>query len=119
MSQYIQEEKAARKKAWKEGKNVELPGRGKSTIEQIREQYGDDSNSGIVVPLAPFGIPKYDQGERFDLQAREQRWWDTNVTASLGGHGSSPGGHRHCLPGTCGTRACCWPSTHQAGRRCL
>jgi len=69
VSQYIQEEKAARKKAWKEGKNVELPGRGKSTIEQIREQYGDDSNSGIVVPLAPFGIPKYDQGERFDLQA--------------------------------------------------
>jgi hypothetical protein len=25
---------------------------------------------GIIIPLAPFGIPKYDNGERFDLKAR-------------------------------------------------
>lgn len=25
---------------------------------------------GIIIPLAPFGIPKYDNGERFDLKVR-------------------------------------------------
>ena len=25
---------------------------------------------GIIIPLAPFGIPKYDRGERFDLKVR-------------------------------------------------
>ena len=71
VSDYLKEERAAKKKAWREGKNVVMPGQTKSTIDQIREAYGTDneSNTGIVVPLAPFGIPKYDQGGRFDLQA--------------------------------------------------
>ena len=35
--------------------------------------YGEDDvglQGGIIIPLAPFGIPKYDNGERFDLKAR-------------------------------------------------
>jgi hypothetical protein len=35
--------------------------------------YGDEDEGlkgGIIIPLAPFGIPKYDQGERFDLKVR-------------------------------------------------
>eukprot|EP00210_Caulerpa_lentillifera_P004257 g4061.t1 len=32
--------------------------------------YSDEDNElGIVIPIAPFGIPKYDQGERFDLRS--------------------------------------------------
>jgi hypothetical protein len=27
------------------------------------------ANSGLVVPLLPFGMPKYDAGERFDLRS--------------------------------------------------
>jgi hypothetical protein len=33
--------------------------------------YGTDDEGmkgGILIPLAPFGIPKYDNGERFDLK---------------------------------------------------
>lgn len=37
--QYIREEREAREVAWREGKNVQMPGKkGKSTIDQIREQ---------------------------------------------------------------------------------
>ena len=35
--------------------------------------YGADDEGmkgGILIPLAPFGIPKYDNGERFDLKVR-------------------------------------------------
>lgn len=28
-----------------------------------------NSNSGIVIPLLPFGMRKYDEGERFDLRS--------------------------------------------------
>jgi hypothetical protein len=27
------------------------------------------ANSGLVVPLLPFGMPKFDAGERFDLRS--------------------------------------------------
>ena len=48
----------------------------KSTIDQIRESYGETKgskgewaeNGGVILPLAPFGIPKYDNGGRFDLR---------------------------------------------------
>ncbi|EIE22655.1 hypothetical protein COCSUDRAFT_63797 [Coccomyxa subellipsoidea C-169] len=32
----------------------------------------------IIIPLAPFGIPEYDQGERFDLKAKycDNGWVD-------------------------------------------
>jgi hypothetical protein len=37
------------------------------------EPYGKEDagmQKGIIIPLAPFGIPKFDQGERFDLKVR-------------------------------------------------
>ena len=36
------------------------------------EPYGKEDaglQGGILIPLAPFGIPKFDNGERFDLKA--------------------------------------------------
>lgn len=35
------------------------------------EPYGKEDaglQGGILIPLAPFGIPKFDNGERFDLK---------------------------------------------------
>lgn len=35
------------------------------------EPYGKEDEGlkgGIIIPLAPFGIPKFDNGERFDLK---------------------------------------------------
>ena len=31
-------------------------------------QKQDEPKFGIIVPLAPFGMPEYDNGERFDLR---------------------------------------------------
>lgn len=41
------------------------------------------ANSGLVVPLLPFGMPKYDAGERFDLRSpyADDGWV---VSAALG-----------------------------------
>ena len=30
----------------------------------------DEELGGIIIPLAPFEIPEYDYGERFDLRAK-------------------------------------------------
>lgn len=42
----------------------------------------EDNELGIVIPIAPFGIPKYDQGERFDLRSPyvDKGWVDTTET---------------------------------------
>eukprot|EP00892_Ulva_mutabilis_P008939 jgi/Ulvmu1/6417/UM003_0046.1 len=45
------------------------------------EPYGKEDaglRPGIIIPLAPFGIPKFDNGERFDLKApyTDQGWVD-------------------------------------------
>merc|ERR1712137_637970 len=78
VSQYIQEEKEAKKKAYREGKNVKRPGQDKAGIQAIREQYGlsEDGKEdklkgriGFVLPMNSIGMPKYDQGARFDLDA--------------------------------------------------
>lgn len=36
---------------------------------------------GIIIPLAPFGMPEYDGGERFDLRAKyaDQGWVDEDA----------------------------------------
>ena len=31
-------------------------------------QKKEDPKFGIIIPLAPFGMPEYDNGERFDLR---------------------------------------------------
>lgn len=67
VSEYIKAEKAAREKAYREGKNVELPGKPNKSIKQ---RYAEQDNGGkFIVPLAPFGMPEYDGGERWDLKA--------------------------------------------------
>lgn len=40
----------------------------------------EEATSGIVVPLLPFGINKYDEGERFDLRSpyADEGWVDPN-----------------------------------------
>ena len=53
VSEYLKAERAAKEKAWREGKNVELPGKkSKSTKERYAEQ---NDKGGIIIPLAPFG----------------------------------------------------------------
>ncbi len=41
--------------------------------------------SGIVVPLLPFGMPRYDAGERFDLRSpyADDGWVDPEETGVL------------------------------------
>jgi hypothetical protein len=40
------------------------------------------ANSGLVVPLLPFGMPKFDAGERFDLRSP---YADDGWVVSVGG----------------------------------
>jgi hypothetical protein len=45
--------------------------RGEALEDETSKPYGEKDKGlqgGIIIPLAPFGIPKYDQGERFDLK---------------------------------------------------
>jgi hypothetical protein len=45
--------------------------RGEKLAADKNKPYGEDDEGmkgGIIIPLAPFGIPKYDNGERFDLK---------------------------------------------------
>jgi hypothetical protein len=37
-------------------------------LQPYSKETEDRANSGVVVPLFPFGIRKYDDGERFDLR---------------------------------------------------
>lgn len=48
------------------------------------EPYGKEDaglQGGILIPLAPFGIPKFDNGERFDLKApyTDEGWVDKDA----------------------------------------
>ena len=45
-----------------------------------REKYEGAPTRGIIVPGVPFGVAKYDQGERFDLRlpyVDDGRWEET------------------------------------------
>lgn len=56
--------------------------RGERPKQKAKKLYSDEDNElGIVIPLAPFGIPKYDDGERFDLRLPyvEQGWVDEDA----------------------------------------
>ncbi|CAG9460349.1 unnamed protein product [Pedinophyceae sp. YPF-701] len=89
VSAYIKEERAAREKAYREGKNVELPRgkKSKSQKDRYEEQNADDLG-GIILPMAPFGMPEYDNGERWDLKApySEKGWVDedASITNQIG-----------------------------------
>lgn len=36
--------------------------------EDFKKPYNEEEEGGIIIPIAPFGIPKFDNGERFDLK---------------------------------------------------
>jgi hypothetical protein len=38
-------------------------------LQNYKNKEDETANSGLVVPLLPFGMPKYDAGERFDLRS--------------------------------------------------
>ena len=47
--------------------------RGEQPAREKYQPYGEEDEGlkgGFLIPLAPFGIPKYDNGERFDLKVR-------------------------------------------------
>lgn len=56
--------------------------RGEAIVDdEPSKPYGDKDEGmqgGIIIPLAPFGIPKFDNGERFDLKAlyTDEGWVD-------------------------------------------
>lgn len=47
----------------------------------------ETATSGLVVPLLPFGMPKYDAGERFDLRSpyADDGWVDPEETDAFAG----------------------------------
>lgn len=47
----------------------------------------ETANSGLVVPLLPFGMPKFDAGERFDLRSpyADDGWVDPDETDAWAG----------------------------------
>ena len=52
--------------------------------DEPSKPYGDKDEGmqgGIIIPLAPFGIPKFDNGERFDLKAlyTDEGWVDESA----------------------------------------
>jgi hypothetical protein len=58
-------------KEMKRRQDREALARGEKLEPEQNKPYGDDDEGmqgGIIIPLAPFGIPKYDNGERFDLK---------------------------------------------------
>lgn len=56
------------------------------------------ATSGLVVPLLPFGMPKYDAGERFDLRSpyADDGW----VVSALHCDEKGVRGVKHCCSGS-------------------
>eukprot|EP00803_Ostreobium_quekettii_P005941 evm.model.scf_2027.2 EVM.evm.TU.scf_2027.2 scf_2027:15116-18421(-) len=57
--------------------------RGERLPDDDEEIYKDDPKGGIIIPLVPFGIPKFDNGERFDLKLPyvDKGWVDEDADA--------------------------------------
>merc|ERR1711920_116989 len=63
VSKKIKEEKEEREQIKKDWLN------GKAPKKMLKNQYEDVPEGGIPLPMASFGMPKFDYGERFDLAA--------------------------------------------------
>ena len=61
----------ARKAERKQERDALAEGRMPETLKKWNPyaEENREANSGIVVPLLPFGMRKYDEGERFDLRS--------------------------------------------------
>ncbi|GFR49684.1 hypothetical protein Agub_g11833 [Astrephomene gubernaculifera] len=68
----VAEELASRKEVRRREKEALARGEMPDTLQGWKpydNEVDEKANSGIVVPLLPFGIKKYDEGERFDLRS--------------------------------------------------
>jgi hypothetical protein len=50
--------------------------------QNYKNKEDEQANSGLIVPLLPFGMPKFDAGERFDLRSpyADDGWVDPDET---------------------------------------
>eukprot|EP00195_Chlamydomonas_chlamydogama_P007873 CAMPEP_0202894892 /NCGR_PEP_ID=MMETSP1392-20130828/4185_1 /ASSEMBLY_ACC=CAM_ASM_000868 /TAXON_ID=225041 /ORGANISM="Chlamydomonas chlamydogama, Strain SAG 11-48b" /LENGTH=209 /DNA_ID=CAMNT_0049579717 /DNA_START=25 /DNA_END=654 /DNA_ORIENTATION=- len=81
----VQETLAERKAARQAEKDALAQGVIPESLKNWRpyeNKMDEEATSGIVVPLLPFGIRKYDEGERFDLRSpyADDGWVDPNET---------------------------------------
>ncbi|GIL80046.1 hypothetical protein Vretimale_12873 [Volvox reticuliferus] len=68
----VSDELASRKELRRREKEALARGEMPDTLRGWKpydKEIDEKANSGIVVPLLPFGIKKYDEGERFDLRS--------------------------------------------------
>eukprot|EP01024_Parvocaulis_polyphysoides_P037541 TRINITY_DN3347_c0_g1_i1.p2 TRINITY_DN3347_c0_g1~~TRINITY_DN3347_c0_g1_i1.p2 ORF type:complete len:188 (-),score=39.51 TRINITY_DN3347_c0_g1_i1:225-761(-) len=72
----------ARKKEQDKQKRRDLLAQGIRPEREEYKPYDEEMEKGsIIIPLAPFGIPKYDNGERFDLKSpyTDEGWVDPDA----------------------------------------
>lgn len=60
---------------------------GTPCLQNYSNKEDENITSGVVVPLLPFGMPKYDAGERFDLRSpyADDGWVDPEETDAWAG----------------------------------
>lgn len=85
----VTERRAEAKAFWKEKEDKkarirDMLARGEKPPPEKYKPYGEEDEGmkgGIIIPLAPFGIPKFDNGERFDLKApyTDEGWVDEDA----------------------------------------
>lgn len=86
VAETLAERKAARKAERDALARGEMP----ETLKNWRNyanKEDETATSGLVVPLLPFGMPKYDAGERFDLRSpySDDGWVDPDETDAWAG----------------------------------
>lgn len=86
VSETLAERKAARRAERDALARGEMP----DSLKKWRNYSNKDdetANSGLVVPLLPFGMPKFDAGERFDLRSpyADDGWVDPEETDAWAG----------------------------------
>lgn len=75
----------------KKSRDRAMLARGERPPREKYQPYGEEDEGlkgGFLIPLAPFGIPKYDNGERFDLKARGRGGRRSGCAALLVVHGA-------------------------------
>eukprot|EP00775_Hariotina_reticulata_P011521 gene11521-11664_t len=86
VAETVAERKAARKAERDALGRGEMPDSLKDW-RNYKNKEDETATSGLVVPLLPFGMPKYDAGERFDLRSpyADDGWVDTTETSAWDG----------------------------------
>ncbi|WIA22966.1 hypothetical protein OEZ86_009890 [Tetradesmus obliquus] len=86
VAETVAERKAARRAEREALGRGEMPDSLKEW-RNYKNKEDETANSGLVVPLLPFGMPKYDAGERFDLRSpyADDGWVDPDETDAWAG----------------------------------